>query len=106
MKLHRADPAAVVRPRSIGVSSVLLALALAIGLPGPAAAADGAPGPRLKFRAKGPVCACTSELDEQAIARGLSARLGPRAAAPASGASAVVLPPPSRPPQPSQEQRR
>jgi len=104
MKLHGAGPAEVVRPRSIGVSSVLLALA--IGLPGPAAAADGAPGPRLKFRAKGPVCACTSELDEQAIARGLSARLGPRAAAPASGASAVVLPPPSRPPQPSQEQRR
>ncbi len=105
-------PTPIVPRRPAALSQTLSAVAVGlvalvvISVPGAAAAVEGASGPRLKFRAKGPVCACSSDLDEQAIARGLSARLGHKADAPASGASAIVLPPPSRPPLQPQEQRR
>lgn len=50
----------------------LFALALLVASAG-ARAADGEP-PRLKFRAKGPVCSCASGLDEDAIRKAWEAR--------------------------------
>jgi len=92
---------AIVRSRSIGPLAALIALAIAAPH---ADAAEGTPSPRLKYRSKGPVCACSSDLDEQTIDRALSARIGKAAAAPSSGASSPH--PPSRPPLQPQEQRR
>ncbi|MFO1218346.1 MAG: hypothetical protein U1E89_08260 [Burkholderiaceae bacterium] len=94
--------------------SAFVATAAAQGLPTPEAAASAAvmppaaaPASRLKYRSKGPVCACSSDLDEAAIERALAARFGASAATPSPGSAPA---PPrraaSRPPLQPQEQRR
>jgi len=67
----------------------VLAVAILCGLcaAGAQAAGDSA-APRLKFRSKGAVCVCSTDLDEQAIERAMSARAVRAAASAASGASA------------------
>lgn len=51
---------------------LLITLGLSLSVTGLQAADD--PQPRLKYRSKGPVCSCSSGLDEEAIRKAWEAR--------------------------------